>query len=474
MLKRLMIWLLNQFQKVLGVLKGRGNSARSQKPPEEISSAASSSETVQGSLTRADININTVAPVAQRVSLAAAIPVRAPQESAQSLKSDTVPSLEATAAATEEHPADPLAAPPADSDTHRRLDASAAALSGEEFVVPTLPTTVSKLISPDTSLQFAGGDIALSSPTVDTQGSYQLPAIHDLLPAIELEESDALDELVPLVPEIEPSISEDQSSLEETALESIDSLETETIEQVTLFSFDIYESEIEESDGTEEIYGTEETNSLEETSETEVNKTEEVSETEGIDQIEEVSEVDLSVSLEAIAKTDDDLMSVSNVEAPSLDFLSDPADEALVNDELVEKRLIEEQTDEEPASIPDEELALEPDGESSAISEPDNLQPVNPWLTAIPKNSQESVQAATPTVKIETKPGIIKLLFTIKPGNYHGYIAPDDGSKDILFHQKYINADIFDKIERGTSVTATVKLIEGKAYATHIDLLETL
>lgn len=69
------------------------------------------------------------------------------------------------------------------------------------------------------------------------------------------------------------------------------------------------------------------------------------------------------------------------------------------------------------------------------------------------------------------KQGVVKLLFTLKQGNYHGYVAPDDGSKDILFHQKYINADIFARVERGSRVVASVKYIEGKAYATRIDLL---
>lgn len=69
------------------------------------------------------------------------------------------------------------------------------------------------------------------------------------------------------------------------------------------------------------------------------------------------------------------------------------------------------------------------------------------------------------------KQGVVKLLFTLKQGNFHGYIAPDDGTKDILFHQKYINANIFDRLERGTKVVAAVKYIEGKAYATRVDLL---
>ena len=69
------------------------------------------------------------------------------------------------------------------------------------------------------------------------------------------------------------------------------------------------------------------------------------------------------------------------------------------------------------------------------------------------------------------KNGVVKLLFTLNPGNFHGYIVPDDGTQDILFHQKYINADVFDVLERGAKVVVSVKHIEGKAYATRVDLL---
>ncbi|MEO0771114.1 MAG: cold shock domain-containing protein, partial [Cyanobacteria bacterium J06649_4] len=92
----------------------------------------------------------------------------------------------------------------------------------------------------------------------------------------------------------------------------------------------------------------------------------------------------------------------------------------------------------------------------------------NPWLTAIPKKHRsENSQQAEETL---TKSGTVKLLFTLKKGNFHGYIAPDDGSKDILFHQKYINGEIFEHIQRGSQVTATVKYMEGKAYATQVTL----
>lgn len=112
--------------------------------------------------------------------------------------------------------------------------------------------------------------------------------------------------------------------------------------------------------------------------------------------------------------------------------------------------------------------------DSAPVESIDNVEPtdhepdaegVNPWLTAKPPSAQQ------PPEPLSKKQGTVKLLFTLKAGNFHGYIAPEDGSKDILFHQKYINAEIFDELERGSQVVATVKIIEGKAYATHVDLL---
>jgi len=84
--------------------------------------------------------------------------------------------------------------------------------------------------------------------------------------------------------------------------------------------------------------------------------------------------------------------------------------------------------------------------------------------------NEEGAQAEINT-EVNTKDGIVKLLFTLKQGNFHGYIAPDDGTKDILFHEKYINADVFSQLERGTRVTAAIKHVEGKAYATRVEVL---
>ncbi len=70
-----------------------------------------------------------------------------------------------------------------------------------------------------------------------------------------------------------------------------------------------------------------------------------------------------------------------------------------------------------------------------------------------------------------TKQGVIKLLFKFKKNNHHGYITPNDGSKDIIFHQKYIDNDVFCQLERGMAVEVTAHITEGKAYAEHVRIL---
>ncbi len=481
MLKRLMIWLLNQFQKIVSAWAGRRDSARSQKHPKEISPTANSAEIIQGSPTRSDININTVAPVAQRVSLAPAVPVREAQDFFQSSAADTAISLEPIEGVE----------PVADTDTHRRLDATAAAIFGEESVVPAMPTAISELMTSDALPHAAADGVALPTPTVETQGGYQLPAIYDLLPAIEPEEPEEPEESVSLEQpayldsEIEHTAFEEISTSEETLVETVDSSDVAIVEPPILFSFDVYESATDEDDievsdieaSDIEASDIEEAGKIEEADETEetdeINKVEEaniVVEANKTEDISETEDVDLPVSSGAIAKNDDSLMPALSVEIPSLNLSSNIVDEDVADRDATHNDL----ADEEQASILDSRPTSELESEPLVAPEIEDSESVNPWLTVTPKTSQTSAQTVTQAAEIETKPGVVKLLFTIKLGNYHGYITPDDGSKDILFHQKYINADIFDKIERGTLVVATVKLMEGKAYATRVELRDEL
>ncbi len=80
-----------------------------------------------------------------------------------------------------------------------------------------------------------------------------------------------------------------------------------------------------------------------------------------------------------------------------------------------------------------------------------------------------TTSAADP--RVITKQGVVKLLFKLKKNNHHGYIAPHDGSKDIIFHKKYIGDDVFRQLERGMAVEVTAHVTEGKAYADHIRIL---
>ena len=94
----------------------------------------------------------------------------------------------------------------------------------------------------------------------------------------------------------------------------------------------------------------------------------------------------------------------------------------------------------------------------------------HPIITKTPEPISPPQIASTQPTSI-TKQGFIKLLFKIKKNNFHGYITPKDGSKDIIFHQKYINDDVFGQLERGMEVEVTAHITEGKAYADHVRIL---
>ncbi|MBE9063286.1 cold shock domain-containing protein [cf. Phormidesmis sp. LEGE 11477] len=485
-----MIWLLSQFQKVIGIFSGRQRSGRqelrSPNDTPEVTPFVDSSDHLsnqqqgnqhKGGLTRSDININTVAPVAKRVSLLPANPAR---------ELDVLDPQGAIATDLEKSATNSTVGPDLelveDSDTHRKLDATAAAISAEEFASSTMPTAVSELMLSDSFTQPAAGDVTWSSSPVETHGNYQPPSIHDLLPAIEPEEvaSEGLDTQLDTQPETQP--------------------DPQPAEQATLFSFDIYESE---EDAVEEV--TEITKAEVAEAETEIDDREgiEVGIEAGIEADDqenvEIGKANSSVAVDLLGEAGDPALTAEAEETLPLYSLLEPSDhdeeqnseEPNYKEPSDQERVSEEQIDEvdreqlsvsealplppletEPTATPALEVAspLAPDLETNKTSDLKNAESLNPWLTAVPATARESAQASSAT-ELESKPGTVKLLFTIKPGNYHGYITPDDGSKDILFHQKYINADIFDKIERGTSVVATFKVMAGKAYATHIDLL---
>lgn len=544
MIKRLMIWLLKQFQKIADVLSGR-QRMRSPNATQQITPVANSSETHEKSTRHSDVNINTVnlnsvAPVAKRVSLPTI-----PTQALEALERQAETPKDIKSAASSVGLSQTLVE---DADIHRKLDATAAAISAEEVVnLTTNPTTqsaVSELLPSDLDTHTPVGDTAGSSlpmhTPVKTHSDYESLSIYDLLPAIEPEDSAGLDSPATTYQEHEP----DAVTLEEsivvsrsTALAGSEeglahkepvagntgtldgSLDTQTVEQIALFSFDIYESEVSESEVSEsEINGVDnvEKNEIRESIEVEreVSDVEERIESkasvsvsyEEIDELALLPEVKESLSL-ASFQVHDDREQINNAPQSEGEASEEPAIEAqagkaqfnqlqlaqaqITGEYSVDEQLPEEVSQERAPTLEDSSIstsAVDPtapvleepvpeklDPEKSAFEKPvledsslDKPEPTNPWLTAVPTARQEPDQ--TDLGKLESKSGTVKLLFTLKPGNYHGYIAPDDGSKDILFHQRYINADIFDKIERGTAVVATVKVMAGKAYATHVDL----
>lgn len=130
---------------------------------------------------------------------------------------------------------------------------------------------------------------------------------------------------------------------------------------------------------------------------------------------------------------------------------------------------------------------IEPDNENSASlkvveNEATDTQKEQPFIPESNSeldiasgeyNSYPSKIGTTTTYDSEviTVQGVVKLLFKLKKNNYHGYIAPHDGSKDIIFHQKYIGVDVFSRLERGMEVEVTAHITEGKAYADHVRIL---
>lgn len=249
--------------------------------------------------------------------------------------------------------------------------------------------------------------------SVEIQDASQLPDIHDLLPAIEP------DEPAELPPDADLLLERDELAAD------VSPDQAEIPEQAVLFSFDITESETPSQPSKEVV-------------------------SKSVASRQEFTYYAAETSTElpsgsALSVADPPL-------APAAIPLSDPlSDEAQIRaGQPEEKSKDDESKTSAHISIVIEETVV-----------PDASPPVD-----------ESSIDSRPALAQSAKSGVVKLLFTAKPGNFHGYIAPDDGSKDILFHQKYIDADIFENVERGTKVVVSEKNIEGKAYATRVTLQE--
>ena len=447
MLKRFMNWLLKRVQSLLGAKSGRRSSS---------SRAAEASSTLRDRINHLSQQTRQVDPNRQIDPLDSAIPFaeRAPLM----VSTEPLPEPADEPSNSAEDRVEPIAAAEKkigkltdfDANTHRHLDVAATALSDDISVKPAFPTEISELIgspsSDDTSTanESANGNasesISANLPlrSLKKVSDDQLPAIHDLLPAIE----PSADELV-------------SSPFAHSSLAS---------KQAVLFSFDIVESE---EPIAESPFFVEQSSSVV-SSDTSSNA---YSESEPSDTESEISE--------AISEAIKDRCATKRL-VPSAQILTD---------------------DEVPSNLPETISVLQPAEELAEPTANAEALPY-PWLLTAPE-SESYIESEAQEVSFESakaalsdsafagtsqalssdsqlaeaaeersvKNGVVKLLFTLKEGNFHGYVAPDDGTKDILFHQKYINADIFSQLERGAKVAASVKYVEGKAYATHVKLL---
>ena len=121
------------------------------------------------------------------------------------------------------------------------------------------------------------------------------------------------------------------------------------------------------------------------------------------------------------------------------------------------------------------QLEAVPVSRSAPVSRSESLRtaPIAQQVPALPTQQLQppAVVDASPLPGAVVKQGIVKLLFKLKKNNHHGYIAPHDGSKDIIFHQKYVGPEVFSQLERGMEVEVTAHITEGKAYADQIRIL---
>lgn len=504
MLKRFMTWLLHQFQKAMGLFNRKNPNARSAAPTHTANTDHSSQPVT-------DIDD----PVALRTSLPPST-VSLRQESSPTPKDAVNPSDPVVPEPVVPEPVVPEPVVP-EPDTHQRLDAASAARPGGVVAAPSFPTEVSELLSSQSSLQPPSPQSDIDElretalPVSDQSASeQQLPDIHDLLPAVEpdVEEEDAapvedaFDEPVAALPTATVP-AEAPFAVSEDAVEIETAERVSSTEPVVLFSFDISEADTQPKDTLDDSVASgpevqsESSLDASESLETEPPETElggvddDISKT-ALDAKPATESLPIADELEAAAVVEENLISTeSSSEATQLSDepvpLSNPVEleetaensesaafvtEGLGSEEILEDAASADATPETPAVI-NPWLMAKPPASTTKVSTTEDLekQSEEPAPEALkPGEPEEAKQKTVDTEVLPTKVGVVKLLFVLKPGNFHGYIAPDDGTKDILFHQKYINAEIFDCLERGSKVVATIKHIEGKVYATRVDL----
>lgn len=444
MLKRFMTWLFNKIQHVLGAFT-------SKRQADDPTSSTNLGNEIASRL-RQSSGKNEEAPVAVRDHNALAnrqspIPHSLPTQPAST--QSTAP-LRHKSSSVLKDTVDPVAK---EADTHRRLDAAPASKPGGAPAVPSFPTDVSDLIPASSSLKESSSseDIPISSnaipsdqvpvsnqvpvPNIEAPAAEQLPEIHDLLPAIEPDEPNE-NITAPIIGQTKEELADNEQQSTDIDFTSslVDAAAADTIAQdnqaassliapAPATSFPpVVEDIPPASRGVVEVP------------------------TQGLS----IADAEPEYSVQPI---NDALPKVPTVEDSTAGNLTV---EGFTSEDLTPERSTDD--DDEQATLFSFDII---ENDSNAVNTEEN-----PWLAA---QRFIAVREAEPLL---TKSGTVKLLFKLKPGNFHGYIEPEDGSKDILFHQKYINAEIFDDLERGARVVATVKQIEGKIYATHVDLLQ--
>ncbi len=472
MLKRFMNWLLHRVQKVLGVLGGQRGSSRSSK----------SSQTP---------------PATHNLAQRAADAIAA--QNAETAKNDAIATPQANA-----EPSVPIT----ELDPYRKIDA-AAALPIDEPAAPSFPAEVSALLS-TSSIQSAEqsaerslseNQSPLSEP--DPLLNDYLPSIHDLLPAVEpnplfqdsIAEPTASNLLTsPTAAETsEPAIAlSDEPSAEVSAeTDKTDVAEAQPIKSelesqpeaepvaLILFSSESPSSESPSSESPSSESPSSESPSSESPSSESPSS--------------ELPSSELPIEQAVLFSFDIIESQPSQLEEAALEPELQPADSALQISLNIEELSVVADVMEDPEAK-DSPAAVESSTHSptETVSEPSTSAPSTldkvaelPYPSSLP-GSPESAQIERDQIEHDqtsdnnqtsesdaalVKNGVVKLLFTLKEGNFHGYIAPDDGSKDILFHEKYINADIFERLDRGTQVVASIKYMEGKVYATEVHIL---
>ena len=499
MVRRFMSWLLHQLQKLLGAISRHRSHTRPVAHNQEQQTLENTGTALQE---QGSVSASTATPTDANISFSIQ-------------QTDSVHSRTTTSD---------------DADTHMRLDAASSTVPGSYSELSSanalevenldVESSVNEARSPSESMQLAD-----QLPSIHDL----LPAVEqEIKESAAQQDKDIVDSKTPIA---EPTISQDEhaslpsprpdlTSQQEykgridprdrkiADLQSADSKpadiqpiqpepvdlgvskteDTEVSEQAVLFSFDITESADNKESNAEVKQDSTSDPSIEIDSSGESSLGKEEAPVTSVE-----SKIDADSSVSQDPDTTASLSSQSIISSSAISSKSDAESELVeVKDSetediaQVDRGVVNRGAD----STKQEDKSQEPKNDNPEPNAFDNASLPYPWSIATPKNTasasedkaasqlsqseisqddNSSIESDSLTTR-STKNGVVKLLFTMKEGNFHGYIEPRDGTSDILFHQKYINEDIFDRLERGVEVVVSVKYMEGKAYATQVEL----